>query len=299
MKLLVATDFSVGAERALRRAMLLLSEVPPALRQMRLLHVVAPAVLHPSGGGGKPDDAERGYRASAAVQGLLAPLVHRVSTRSATDVTPVVVAGEARRSILEEAEQHRPDLTLVGLAGQSSLRRLVFGSTAEQLAMRTTQPLLIVKGPARVPYRRVLVPTAAADGVETSLSLARRLAPAAGIVLFHAYDVEVESQLQYVSVAEDVIQDARRLAHAAALQQLRDKRERAGPDHAGVALEAVRSHPAIAILDAERKHDCDLIVMMRHDASRVERFLLGSMTRRVLLHSRADVLVLPPNGLTG
>jgi len=295
MKFLVATDLSPGADRALRRAAMLLSQFPAA--QMLLLHVSEPGLLQRMGAGRKSDD--RGTNPEDLALDHLGPLVRRVSALCRAAVTPIVVEGDARSCIREQVELHRPDLQVVGFSGQTSLRNLVLGSTAEQLATRARRPLLIVKRAPRAAYRRVLIPVVAAGSAVDELSLARKLAPAAGIVLFHAYSVDVESQLRYASVAEEVIRDARQQAHLEALTQLREKRTQAGPDYAGVELEAVRNHPALAILDAERQHGCDLIMMARHEASPVERFLLGSMTRRILLRSHADVLVLPPSGVLG
>lgn len=296
MKVLVATDLSPGSERALLRAAMLVADLPSA--QLRLLHVVEPGLLQRMGlekSAGKGSERD----ANALVLDRLAPLVRRASALCRADVAPVIVEGDARSCVLEQADLHRPDLQIVGFSGQSSLRHMVFGSTAEHLAMRASEPMLIVKREPRAAYRRVLIPVVAEASAVDALSLARMLAPAAGLILFHAYDVDVESQLRYASVAEDVIRDARNRAHATALKQLREKRSEAGPAYANVTLETVRGHAAVAILDAEVEQDCDLIVMARHEAGPVERFLLGSMTRRILLRSRADVLVLPPSRVTG
>lgn len=296
MKVLVATDLSPGSERALLRAAMLLADLPSA--HLRLLHVVEPGLLQRMGLGASGGMGNEG-NANAVVLDRLAPLVRRASDLCSAEVAPVVAEGDARSCVLEQAKLQQPDLQIVGFSGQSSLRHMVFGSTAEYLAMRASEPMLVVKREPRAAYRRVLIPVVAEASAVDALSLARKLAPAAGLVLFHAYDVDVESQLRYASVAEDVIREARNRAHATALQQLREIRGEAGSSYANVALEAVRGHAAVAILDAEVEQDCDLIVMARHEASPVERFLLGSMTRRILLRSRADVLVMPPRRVPG
>jgi len=292
MEILVATDLSPGAERAARRAALLLAQSPAA--RMHLLHVIEPGLLQRLGGVAGSIRSAATQRAEQLVREGLDRLVHRVTARSHVEVSLGLVEGDARRCILEQAELRQPDLLVVGLSGNSRLRRLVFGSTAEYLTERSNQPVLVARRAARGPYRRVLIPLAASDDPVDALALARRLAPEAAIVLFHAYDVDIETQLRYASVAEDVIRDARRRAHAEALTQLREKRALAGPAYADVTLEAVRSHVAVGILDAERQHDCDLVVMRRNGAGQFERMLLGGKTKRVLMHSRADVLVLPP-----
>lgn len=49
--------------------------------------------------------------------------------------------------------------------------------------------------------------------------------------------------------------------------------------------------PYCAIIDAARKHHCDLIVMASHGWRGLDRLLLGSETQKVLLHGNLPVLV--------
>ena len=64
---------------------------------------------------------------------------------------------------------------------------------------------------------------------------------------------------------------------------------------AGVACRTehvVHAVPHAAIIDTARKRRCDLIAMASHGRSGVQKLLLGSVTTRVLTHSRIPVLVL-------
>lgn len=47
-----------------------------------------------------------------------------------------------------------------------------------------------------------------------------------------------------------------------------------------------------AVLNAAKKHQCDLIVMASHGRKGIKRLLLGSETQHVLTHSLIPVLVL-------
>jgi len=49
---------------------------------------------------------------------------------------------------------------------------------------------------------------------------------------------------------------------------------------------------AEAIINAAKKHKCDLIVMASHGRRGVKRLLMGSETMHVLTHSHIPVLVL-------
>jgi nucleotide-binding universal stress UspA family protein len=50
-------------------------------------------------------------------------------------------------------------------------------------------------------------------------------------------------------------------------------------------------YPAATILDIATTDGCDLIVLGRRGASRMERFLLGSVATSVTSHSHCDVLI--------
>jgi nucleotide-binding universal stress UspA family protein len=49
---------------------------------------------------------------------------------------------------------------------------------------------------------------------------------------------------------------------------------------------------AEAIINAAKKHKCDLIVMASHGRNGIKRLLMGSETQHVLTHSHVPVLVL-------
>ncbi|MFC4933009.1 universal stress protein [Massilia sp. GCM10023247] len=57
--------------------------------------------------------------------------------------------------------------------------------------------------------------------------------------------------------------------------------------------ELVRSdQPYAAILEAARRHGCDLIIMASHGRRGISGILLGSETQKVLVHSAIPVLVM-------
>jgi nucleotide-binding universal stress UspA family protein len=62
----------------------------------------------------------------------------------------------------------------------------------------------------------------------------------------------------------------------------------------GVKATAITGHGAVAegIINAAKKHRCDLIVMASHGRKGISRVLLGSETMDVLTHSHIPVLVL-------
>ncbi|WP_432663823.1 universal stress protein [Wukongibacter baidiensis] len=59
-----------------------------------------------------------------------------------------------------------------------------------------------------------------------------------------------------------------------------------------VTTETALGDPATTILEAAKKEGCDLIIMCTHGMSRSKRFLLGSVTNKVVLHAEIPVLVI-------
>lgn len=50
-------------------------------------------------------------------------------------------------------------------------------------------------------------------------------------------------------------------------------------------------NPAATILDVAEKNDCDLILMCTHGMGAMKRFLLGSITNKVVHHAHIPVLI--------
>ena len=56
-------------------------------------------------------------------------------------------------------------------------------------------------------------------------------------------------------------------------------------------LQIVHEHPYQAIINAANEKGCDLIVMASHGKGGIEATLIGSVTMKVLTHTKIPVLV--------
>ena len=66
---------------------------------------------------------------------------------------------------------------------------------------------------------------------------------------------------------------------------------------AGVTCDTIQlenEQPYQAIIAAAKDSGCDLIVMASHGRSGLSAVLLGSVTNKVLTHTKTPVLVFPP-----
>lgn len=143
-RILVATDFSETAERAVRYAAALAA---PLKSELILVHVIEPIVLPlevygASGTASVVEAVDRSARESLA--GAVAALkkIHRGRCRG------VVVDGAPAWAIVDAADKLRIDLIVMGTHGRGGLSHLLLGSVAEKVVRSASCSVLTV-GPEK------------------------------------------------------------------------------------------------------------------------------------------------------
>jgi nucleotide-binding universal stress UspA family protein len=299
-RILVPLDGSFFSEQALRHAqaiggseteLILLSVVPPAEEIRGLLGnvlVTAQEVRHAYEEGTRKD-LERAQKA------WLGDRPH---------VRLEVAEGDPSEEILRATERDGVDLIVMATHGRGALGRWAIGSVADRVARTSPVPVMLIRpveeiptapGPATI--ERLIVPL---DGSETAM----RALPFAAVLALHlripvlvvtvadlppdlsgpliyaaAYSEEVYNELVETS------QNRAREVLAAGAATLRA---------AGVTVsEQILEGPvAAAIAGAAGRHD--VIVMTSHGRSGFKRWVLGSVTSK-LIHQRDIPVVLVPS----
>jgi nucleotide-binding universal stress UspA family protein len=285
--ILAATDLSGPARHAVERAAWLARE--RAGTKLTLCHVFSlPAlerfrrILEPGA-----EKVEQSLLAGAEKE--LAELARELERRHGTAAATRLTVGRALDDIPAAARELDADLLVMGARGAHFVREFLLGSTTERVLRRTRCPLLAVKQRPHEPYRRVLVPVDFSAYSAPAIRLARALAPQAEVTVLHAFEVELESKMQFAGVAEETIRHYRARARqdaADAMQALL-----ASVPEGPLAPMVVHGPAGTAILEAEQNVGADLIVLGKHGQSVMEELLLGSVTKHVLAHSACDVLV--------
>jgi nucleotide-binding universal stress UspA family protein len=286
--LLVATDLSAPARRAAERAALLSQETGAPLEllhvanlapleRLRLLMMESPEALQ--------------QRVLERARQKLCDLGAALLTRYGISPGVRAVAGDLLAELAMEADVRLSDLIVCGARGESFMRHILLGSTAERMLGKTKCPMLVVKQVAHEPYRTVLVPVDFSPSSLVAIRSARLLAPRAEIVLLHAFEVPFEGHLRYASVDADTIRHYRVVARKEAVEKAHALARQAGLPPHSVRYVVLHGNPASCILAQEQEQNCDLLVMGKHGESALEDLLIGSVTKRILAESQCDVLI--------
>jgi nucleotide-binding universal stress UspA family protein len=287
-RLLAATDLSAPARHAAMRAGFISRETgasldlvhvaeTSALERLRHLVVEMPAAVER-----RMLDAAR-----EEMETLAATLTRLYDVAAGVRVA----SGSPLAEIAATAEAGDADMLVLGFRGAGFMRHLLLGSTAERMIRKSRRPTLVVKQAAHEAYRNVLVPVDFSCHSLKAIRHARALAPGAGIILMHAFEVPFEGKLRYAGVDESMIHRYLAASREEALNKLQVLRAEAGHAAHDARLMVVHGDPSQQIVEQEQEQDCDLIVVGKHGESMVEELLLGSVTKHVLTESQCDVLV--------
>lgn len=295
-RILVATDFSSGASRAIDRAAALARTLDASLL---LLHVVPQnalvdlaRMLH------EVVDEARARAEKAALHDLrtlATGLAHRLPVAAETRVA----CGPVVASIIDAANRFDAGLLVLGARGTNPVRDFLLGSNAERTLRKAERSLLIVRQPGRTAYRQVLVPVDFSGHARHALQLACSLAPDAVVTALHVFDAPLEARLEYAGVPEADITAYRERGRREAEASLHEfLAETPGLPAGRVVPQVEIGYPAGVILDTARRLGADLVALGKHGRSPVEEWVLGSVTIHAINNAPCDVLAADRRGTT-
>ena len=145
-------------------------------------------------------------------------------------------------------------------------------------------------------YKHILIPTdgseLAGHAVTHGLSLAKSMGAKVTVVVvetpFNVFSVS-ESRARHMSEEFAKHEEQIKKHAAAVLTHARDKAK--ASDVPCETLQMEHEQPYQAIISAANDKGCDLIVMASHGRSGISAVLLGSVTNKVLTHTKTPVLV--------
>jgi universal stress protein A len=147
------------------------------------------------------------------------------------------------------------------------------------------------------PITRILVPTDFSEGADEALAYALTLADQVGatVRLVHVFDDPAAVVLDahvYVPMLPEM--------RAEIMTTIgRELTARVATAHKNVPTEVLTGAPAKTIVEAARRHQCDLIVMGTHGRHGVAHLFLGSVAERVVRTAACPVLVVRDSNAPG
>ncbi len=282
-RILVATDFSEHAERALAWAAALAKQFNAQLELVTSVFVV-PLAAGPHTYG-IPPDYLRNVREQADRH--LDELAARFAS-AGLRVECTVLHEDPASGICARAIETKADLVVIGTRGRGGIAHVLLGSVAERTARLAHCPVLAVHAgsPQPRPLRKLLVPMDYSAPALAALDLARALLePGGELLLLHAI-----APVQSAGAPERPLEDPR------AEQWARAEFEKLRGSLAGAKarLEIRYGAPDAAVVDAAAEASADAIVMGTRGRSGIAHLLLGSVAERVLRRAPQPVFVTQP-----
>lgn len=173
--ILLATDLSARADRALERAV---SLAHAHGAQLTIVHVIdgdLPASLADS--------------QAATARESIARHVDELSANERSGIAIAVVFGRPHVEVLAMSEKLDADLIVVGAHRRDVFMDLFRGTTAERVIRAARIPVLLVKDRKSKPYQRVIVGVDFSVYSKQAIIFANDLVPQGVFHLVHAYDV--------------------------------------------------------------------------------------------------------------
>ncbi|HWO42520.1 MAG TPA: universal stress protein [Candidatus Eisenbacteria bacterium] len=223
------------------------------------------------------------------------------------EISCKVLKGVPEDVIVETAARDKGSLIAMATHGRSGLGRWLLGSVAEKVLRSAMNPLLLVRASEEigrddeVRLRSVIVPLDGSSLAEAVLPAAVALAKTLNleIVLARAYRLPTDrytSADEFHTINFDQLRSQMRDEAKVYLQNKAQELEGKGLRVSSIPLEG---HAAEEIIGLGRSTRDNLIAMSTHGRSGLKRWILGSVTEKVVRHSGDPVLVLSPKARSG
>lgn len=285
MNVLVATDGSKYGRWALNWVAQLPLVEQPCVTALHVLDVAAlraPFLAQPVMAGNERYIQEEIKRMEARSAKTLQEATQQLAS--------LKLAGTARKeqgpvapTILKRMSK-RDGLLVVGSQGLDALDRFMLGSVSTNLIHHATCPVLVVKNEA-VPLRRMILAT---DGSEASAKALKFVLTKFQPDRSTGNGERVPIHVSVFHVLPLVMYPGLKKASKKLLEQCVQKLIKAGFTAEPLCY---LGNPAEEIIKAASQQQADLIVMGAQGLGAIARFLIGSVSTRVVQHANGSVLV--------
>ncbi len=277
-RILVPTDFSSTAEKALLYAMNLASKTGATVV---LYHGFTPIVS------AFVETAEKRKAFNAETESNLLKKLERLKKKMNTAMPAVTIITAVGRSpliknLIAYSQINEIDLIVMGTQGASGLRKVVVGSVATRVVGKSNIPVLLV--PEKFSWKepgQILFAAGYTEADQTALSFTLKLAEkynaAVSVVhLLSAYTIESEKENE-----ETWFND-----YVARMQKT--------CKYPGLQFKLLRTESIIHTMEnLHKKISYDMVVMVRRKRSLLEKFFWQSFTTNMAYITKYPLLIIP------
>ena len=214
------------------------------------------------------------------------------------EVSVEAIVGDPAQAIIEAAHKNRNDLIAMATSGRSAIGRGLLGSVTDKVAHSSAVPMLIITPDfdgEQTPISRLVIGLDGSPMAETALEPARRLAKLLDVPILMVRATAMASRMAAYGgepyyASPDVYTEADEDAKAY-LQGMKEIEERRG-----IKVETIVK-PGYAVSEinsAAKEVPGSLIVLATRGRTGFTRWVLGSVTDRVIRSAESPVLVIPP-----
>lgn len=213
-------------------------------------------------------------------------------------VETTVEGGAPAETIITKAARKKGTLVVMATHGRSGLKRWFLGSVAEKVLREASNSTLLIRAneetstAGQVTPNRIIVPLDGSKLAEGVLPTVVELATAlkSKVVLLRAYSVQplAYGYKDFLHAPKEIAAELKKAA-TSYLDHWVERLKSAGI--ADVVPNVSDGQAAEAIIAFAKETPHSLIAMCTHGRSGVKRWLLGSVTEKVLRHAPGPVLV--------
>jgi len=200
-------------------------------------------------------------------------------------------SGDAAESIIQTAEESHAELIIIGQRGMTGTPSFLLGGVSQKVSTYAPCSVLVVKEPI-AKLERILV---AVDGSEAGHKAVEFLArcPFKGPVQVMVVTVwpSGRSGAWGIPLGKPGRSEVQQVVEEKGEELLRNIARECACETYRVTTELLHGDPAFAILDAAVRHQAQIVVIGSRGMKAIKRFLLGSVSAKVLVHATCSVLI--------
>jgi len=198
------------------------------------------------------------------------------------------------KAIVEEAAKIKSDVIVMGRRGRTGLEKMLMGSVAAKVIGYAPCKVLVVPRFASISCKNILIAT---DGSKYSVAAATEAIGIAkrcksNLIIVTVVHTEALSSMSpdtgYTQSQQEVIEKQELQKAERNISGVKELAEKEGIHAEGIISEG-RPYETIAKTALDK--NVDLIVVGSHGRTGISRFLMGSVTERVIGHAESAVLV--------